>query len=60
MYYPGVQLQGVAGHTTEIKLLAPARPIVTVDPKAVLPLKLAARTLLSAPCCNQFSESLAP
>jgi len=55
-----VQLQGDAAHTTEITLLAPARPTVTVEPKAVLPLKLAARTLPSAPCCDQFSESLAP
>ena len=55
-----VQLQGVAAHTTEITLLAPARPTVTVDPKAVLPVKLAARILPSAPCCDQFSESFAP
>src|SRR5215469_1360090 len=54
-----VQLQGDAEQATEMILFAPARPIVTVDAKAVLPVKVAAKTLPSAPCCDQFSESVA-
>src|SRR5467141_2506258 len=54
-----VQLHGAAGHTTEIRLLAPVKVPATVSPPTEVAFKPVPSSVASAPNCDQITKSFA-